>query len=201
MWRMLLLLLVITVTGCASRQPAPAPVVAADPTPQPTSSDAPKTAVQAASVPRAVVATPVQPERAQPAPEFNLSALLHDQHNEWRGTRYRLGGLSKSGIDCSGFVHLTFLDRLGVDLPRSTYYQVKQGTDVTRRDLTTGDLVFFRTGRYNPVGIYLENGHFLHASTRAGVKISRLNDPDWRRAYWTARRLPLPDNVHLSSTP
>ena len=128
-----------------------------------------------------------------------LSDVLYDHYKEWRGTRYRLGGLSKAGIDCSGFVYVTFLDRLGIELPRSTYYQVKQGQSINRNQLQTGDLVFFRNGKTNHVGIYLENGRFMHSSTKSGVRISSLSNSYWQRTYWTARRLNLPADFQLAS--
>jgi cell wall-associated NlpC family hydrolase len=39
------------------------------------------------------------------------------------------------------------------------------------------------------VGVYLENGKFLHASTKLGVVISHLNENYWKSAFWKARRL------------
>ncbi|MCI4184094.1 NlpC/P60 family protein, partial [Dickeya dianthicola] len=48
---------------------------------------------------------------------------LHAQLAKWRGTPYRYGGLDQNGIDCSGFVYLTFRDRFGLTLPRSTEEQ------------------------------------------------------------------------------
>ena len=47
-------------------------------------------------------------------------AQLNDQLGRWHGTPYRYGGLSRNGIDCSGFVFRTFRDRFGVILPRTT---------------------------------------------------------------------------------
>ena len=115
---------------------------------------------------------------------------LYAQYNQWRNTKYQIGGLSKNGIDCSGFVHVTFRTRLGVVLPRSTEFQAELGTNVDKNQLRAGDLVFFRTGRTDRhVGVYLENGTFLHASTSQGVIISRLDENYWKSAYWKAKRL------------
>ncbi|MEP6879563.1 MAG: NlpC/P60 family protein [Nitrosospira sp.] len=115
---------------------------------------------------------------------------LYAQYNQWRNTKYQIGGLSKNGIDCSGFVHMTFKTRLGIVLPRSTEFQAELGTGVDKNQLRAGDLVFFRTGRTDRhVGVYLENGRFLHASTRQGVIISRLDENYWKSAYWKAKRL------------
>ena len=46
-----------------------------------------------------------------------------DQYADWKGVRYRLGGSTKKGIDCSGFVQRTFREQFGLELPRSTYEQ------------------------------------------------------------------------------
>jgi cell wall-associated NlpC family hydrolase len=101
-----------------------------------------------------------------------------------------LRGLSKDGIDCSGFVHITFKSKLGVNLPRSSDLQAELGTGINKDELQAGDLVFFKTGRtLKHVGVYLEEGRFLHASTKSGVMISHLNESYWKSAYWKARRL------------
>lgn len=119
-------------------------------------------------------------------------ALLSEQQYEWQGTPYRLGGQSRQGIDCSGFVQKTFMDRFGIRLPRQTTDQVKSGQFVERSEIQTGDLVFFKTGRgpngYH-VGIYVKEDKFLHASINGGVIYSSLNSPFWKRTYWQARRI------------
>jgi len=61
---------------------------------------------------------------------------------------------------------------------------------VSRSALRTGDLVFFKTGIFiRHVGVYLERGRFLHASTSHGVMISELGDVYWKSRYWKARRI------------
>jgi len=115
---------------------------------------------------------------------------LYSQYNEWKTVRYRAGGMSKHGVDCSGFVYLTFNTRFDIHLPRSTSEQVRVGHEIPQRDLVAGDLVFFRTGKVQRhVGIYLEDRKFLHASTERGVMISSLDDRYWSRAYWKSMRV------------
>lgn len=124
---------------------------------------------------------------AEPAP---LLVSLEAQREDWQGVPYRYGGLSQKGVDCSGFVYLTFLTRLGMEVPRTTSDLLKEGEPVKRSQLRVGDLVFFRTGPGNRhVGIYMGNGEFLHASTSRGVMTSSMNNPYWRHRYWQARRL------------
>lgn len=113
---------------------------------------------------------------------------LYQQHATWRGTPYRLGGNSRSGIDCSAFVQTTFNELFNIKLPRTTNQQVRIGKKIGRSELQAGDLVFFRKGGH--VGIYLENDRFLHASTRLGVTISRMDNVYWSRYYWRSIRIP-----------
>ncbi|MFQ5328604.1 MAG: NlpC/P60 family protein [Thermodesulfobacteriota bacterium] len=119
-----------------------------------------------------------------------LTKKLYAHYEEWKGVRYRFGGLNKKGIDCSGFVYITFKSTLGVQLPRTTELQSKLGEAVKRSELKSGDLIFFKTSpRVRHVGIYLEKGTFLHASKKRGVMISRLNNVYWKPRYWKARRV------------
>lgn len=114
---------------------------------------------------------------------------LHAQHEDWAGTPYRLGGASRRGIDCSAFVQTTFRQHFDQSLPRSTARQATLGRQVARSDMRPGDLVFFRTGgKTRHVGIYVDDGRFLHASTSQGVTFSHLDNPYWRDAWWMARR-------------
>ncbi len=123
------------------------------------------------------------------AEDSKIVTLLYDQYNSWRGVRYQEGGLSKSGVDCSGYVHLTYKERLDQTIPRSTELMAKSGTEINPKEMRPGDLVFFKTGwKKNHVGIYLKNGKFMHASTSRGVMISKLNNPYWSDAFWMARR-------------
>ena len=119
-----------------------------------------------------------------------IKSELYAQHQSWKNVRYRHGGMSRNGVDCSGFVHITYRDRFGITLPRKTSRIAKKGTQIMHRDLMAGDLVFFKTGTFTQhVGMYLENGKFLHASTSEGVTISNLNSQYWTRCFWQARRI------------
>ncbi|CAI1525979.1 Probable endopeptidase Spr precursor [Serratia rubidaea] len=120
----------------------------------------------------------------------DIKSKILDQYADWKGVRYRLGGESKRGIDCSAFVQRTFREQFGMDLPRSTYQQEDMGKKVQRSKLRPGDLVLFRsgsTGRH--VGIYLGNDQFVHASTSNGVMISKLTNVYWNKRYHEARRV------------
>ena len=120
----------------------------------------------------------------------DIKTRIMDQYASWKGVRYRLGGDTKRGIDCSAFVQRTFREQFGLDLPRSTSEQQGTGKEISRSRLRPGDLVLFRagsTGRH--VGIYLGNDNFVHASTSSGVMISSLNEDYWKKRYREARRV------------
>lgn len=115
---------------------------------------------------------------------------LQNFHSQWQGTPYRLGGMSKQGVDCSGFVYLAYLDIVGEKLPRTVIAQRDLGTTVSRKQLQVGDLVFFKTSfRTRHVGIYMGEQTFLHVSTKKGVIISSLKNPYWAAKYKIAKRL------------
>lgn len=119
-----------------------------------------------------------------------IKQTLYEQFAEWQAVPHRTGGLSKSGIDCSGFVYLTYLAKLGIKLPRSSDAQSSVGYAIDTQELTVGDLVFFKTGIFSRhVGIYLDNRQFLHVSTSKGVTISSLDDGYWSQKYWKATRV------------
>ncbi|AIR68268.1 MULTISPECIES: bifunctional murein DD-endopeptidase/murein LD-carboxypeptidase [Dickeya] len=119
-----------------------------------------------------------------------VKSKLLEQYASWKGVRYRLGGDSRKGIDCSGFVQRTFREQFGMDLPRSSYEQQDIGVQIQRNKLRPGDLVVFHagsTGRH--MGIYIGNQQFVHASTSIGVTISSMDDNYWKPRYREARRV------------
>lgn len=113
---------------------------------------------------------------------------------QWEGVKYKLGGASKKGIDCSSLMqeiyHSAFADTLNERLPRTTARQISHGVGTTRADLRPGDLVFFRmTPAERHVGVYIGDTQFVHASTSQGVMISSLKNDYWKKRYTTARRV------------
>jgi cell wall-associated NlpC family hydrolase len=102
------------------------------------------------------------------------------------GTKYRNGGTSRSGVDCSGLLYACFQDAGVGNLPRTAENFARHGKLIlAKENLREGDLVFF-TKTYNTprtvthAGIYLGNGKFIHASSSKGVIISDIYDP----YYW-----------------
>lgn len=107
------------------------------------------------------------------------------------GIKYRYGGTTKAGFDCSGFVGYIFKQN-GVSLPRTAAGIYSTGTAVKKANLTVGDLVFFNTtGKgVSHVGMYIGSGKFIHASTSKGVRVDKLNDPYyWGNKYVGAKRV------------
>ncbi len=78
---------------------------------------------------------------------ITVIASLNDQLSNWRGTPYRYGGMSRGGVDCSGFVLMTFRDKFDLQLPRETRKQAEIGTEIDKDDLLPGDLVFSKPAR------------------------------------------------------
>ena len=120
---------------------------------------------------------------------FDLNLELFDFYSEWEGVEYQLGGDSKNGIDCSGFIQKAFKEKFDLTMPRTTTLQSEVGKEIDKNELKSGDLVFFKSGEINLVGIYLEDGMFFHASTKIGVTISELDNSYFSKSYWKAQRV------------
>ena len=115
------------------------------------------------------------------------------------GTRHVMGGVSRSGVDCSGLTHLAFKEA-GIDLSRDSRAQSVTGANISIDNVEAGDLVFFATGsdpnRISHVGIITKTGkrredlEFIHTSTSRGVVEEQLFKYEyWQKAYRHARRV------------
>lgn len=104
---------------------------------------------------------------------------------------YRFGGSSLRGIDCSAYVRKVY-SKIGIYLPRTAREQFNEGRPIDTRELSIGDLVFFRTYASFPshVGIYLGNNLFIHASSGdKKVRIDSLQTPYYSKRFIGAKRL------------
>jgi cell wall-associated NlpC family hydrolase len=129
------------------------------------------------------------------ARQIQIDALLQTARSYY-GVPYRTGGVSHSGMDCSGFTQTSF-NAIGVKLPRVSRDQATVGTPIRKAELQPGDLVFFATGtpgRINHVGIVTDSSNpndvrFIHASSSRGIMETTLNMNYWTRNYIKARRV------------
>lgn len=115
--------------------------------------------------------------------------MLYQTIDNWYGTRYRYGGSTEKGIDCSAFMQVLAGYAFGWMLPRTAREQYASMMKINIADLKEGDFVFFNTrGGVSHVGMYLHNNKFVHSSSSQGVSIGDLQDPYWQRRFLGARR-------------
>ncbi|MFM6925403.1 MAG: C40 family peptidase [Ferruginibacter sp.] len=119
---------------------------------------------------------------------------LFKEIEKWMGTRYRYGGATEKGIDCSAYAGTLVHSVFGLVLPRTARDQYANCIKLDKEQLQQGDLVFFNTrGGISHVGLYLGNGYFTHASTSIGVTISNLSETYWNKKFISGGRLTVPE--------
>ncbi len=114
----------------------------------------------------------------------------------FNGTRYKYGGTTKRGMDCSGLIYTSF-NKHNITVPRTTTDLKNAGSWIDLKDVNVGDLLFFATKknsrRVNHVGIVTNvrtgNVEFIHASSSRGVMESSLAEHYWYFAFVQARRV------------
>ena len=111
------------------------------------------------------------------------------------GSRYKAGGTSKAGFDCSGLMFATF-GIFDVKLPRTSNEQSRVGLKINPKEAKKGDLIFFRTnGRsvINHVGLIIEVNNnevkFVHSSTSNGVMVSSTKEGYYKNAFAQINRV------------
>lgn len=120
----------------------------------------------------------------------NSKDKLNNFYANWKGVKYKYGGNSKRGIDCSAFTQKAYKSSFNIQIPRTTTLQAKIGKTIKKSQLKRGDLIFFKTGiKSKHVGIYMEKGKFLHASSSKGVTFSRLDNTYFSKHYWKSKRV------------
>lgn len=109
--------------------------------------------------------------------------------NKYIGCKYRYGGTTPSGFDCSGFTSYVY-KKFGVNLNRTAAGQYSNGVSVTKSQLQPGDLVMFGKSGISHVAIYAGGGKIVHAATtKTGVRTDSLNSGYYSRNYVGARRI------------
>lgn len=127
------------------------------------------------------------------------SKTLLESVDEWYGVRYRTGGNTKSGVDCSGFTVAVYAAAYGLVIPRVSREQYRTSRKISTTELQEGDLVFFNTnGRgVSHVGVYLGNNKFIHASVSRGIMVNDLYEPYYLKRYIGGGRID--DKVMVSA--
>jgi len=124
-----------------------------------------------------------------------LNYEIIDFATENLGVKYRLGGTTKAGMDCSGLVFTTF-NNFNIALPRTSNAMATQGEKIPTRKAQVGDLIFFKTNgsrTINHVGIITKISNdtikFIHSSTQKGVIISSTAEPYYDKSYAQINRV------------
>ncbi|PZE21035.1 C40 family peptidase [Paenibacillus xerothermodurans] len=113
---------------------------------------------------------------------------------QYLGVPYKFGAKSgnTSSFDCSSFVQHVYEEN-GIELPRSSREQSKEGVSVSKDQLQPGDLVFSDTnkdGKINHVSIYIGDGKLLHTyRVGIGVTISDFEGSSWDKTFVSAKRV------------
>lgn len=131
-----------------------------------------------------------------PDESYLAQQIVNNAIEEFQGVRYRAGGTTKDGMDCSGMVYATF-KIFDWTLPRSSSEMAKVGKVLDFDEIKKGDLIFFKNSHnkrnINHVGIVTEvteegEVKFLHSASN-GVIISSMNEPYYDRTYAQANRV------------
>ncbi len=111
--------------------------------------------------------------------------------------RYRSGGTTPRGFDCSGFTRFCF-DQFGISLPHSSAAQGTVGKAVAKDEAQPGDLILFKGhsaagSRIGHVGLITEvtNDHikFIHSAWSGGIRYDYLSADYYQRRFMGIRRV------------
>lgn len=130
---------------------------------------------------------------------YNRATLARNIVNnakKFTGVKYKWGGTTRAGVDCSGLVHQAFKAH-NISLPRVSRDMAKQGFRIPTKQVKQGDLLFFKVAKksnnVNHVGLVIKNHAntitFIHATSSKGVISSTLNQSYWKSAFYEARRV------------
>lgn len=153
--------------------------VAGDPVEEPIASD------------KATPATKME----EPTTETQVDAVVETALT-FTGVRYKYGGTTRKGMDCSGLLYTSFLEN-DIALPRTSHMLSEEGKKIKVNKVQKGDLLFFKTRRgkskINHVGLVVdvqeEEVKFIHSTTSRGVIVSSLREGYWNHAFVKATRL------------
>jgi cell wall-associated NlpC family hydrolase len=114
----------------------------------------------------------------------------------FEGTKYKFGGTTKKGMDCSGIVYVAY-KKENIQLPRVSRDMAKKGMKISLKEARKGDLLFFRTHKssrkINHVGLIISVKNkqikFIHSTSSKGVIISSLSQKYWKNAFVKATKI------------
>lgn len=132
----------------------------------------------------------IQPLPSGSISDGTISRLLLKEYKLWKGTPHVMGGNTRNGVDCSGFVHQIFKRVLKINVPRSTQIFMTAGKKIQKSELRPGDIIIFKPPSYpRHIGIFTGNNKFIHTSKSKGVTMTNLNNKYWKKCYYSSRRL------------
>ena len=147
-------------------------------------------------------ADPAAAARVQAQNKALASGSVVQAASAFRGTRYVMGGTSRSGFDCSGFVRYILSATDGISLLRTAVEQFYHGTPISIAQAQPGDLVFFQnTYKHgiSHVGIYIGGGQFIHAANaHKGVRTDSLSTSYYQSHFAGIRRV-LPAEMRIAA--
>ena len=131
----------------------------------------------------------------EPTAETPVDAVVETALT-FTGVRYKYGGTTRKGMDCSGLLYTSFLEN-DIALPRTSDMLSEEGKKIKVNKVQKGDLLFFKTRRgkskINHVGLVVdvqdEEVKFIHSTTSRGVIVSSLREGYWNHAFVKATRL------------
>jgi probable lipoprotein NlpC len=114
----------------------------------------------------------------------------------YKGVKYKFGGTTKRGMDCSGVIYVAFGEE-NFQLPRISRDMAKRGKKISLNKAKKGDLLFFKTSKsrrgINHVGLVVSNKNgqirFIHATSSRGVIVSSLSEKYWKKAFVKATKV------------
>lgn len=116
---------------------------------------------------------------------------LYNFIDKWLGVKYKYGGTTQEGVDCSGFANILYKEVYKTVLPRTSQDIAKQLKSTSKNNLSEGDILVFDIDgkKSSHIGIYLTNNKFVHSSTSKGVIISSLELPYYQKSFSKAGQL------------
>ena len=118
-------------------------------------------------------------------------ATLIKEAQKLKGKKYKYGGTTPKGFDCSGFTSYVY-QQIDITLPRSSSAQSQNGKKITAGAAQPGDLLFFKLsqkGKISHVAMVVSNDkdglEVIHSTTSRGVIQEKIDNS----TYWAEKLL------------